>query len=55
MPAISVFALTLMQTGGTTPARGGFGHGTGLAIVIVVALIVGLVLLAIILAGRRRR
>ena len=54
MPATPVFALALVQTGGTTPARGGFGYGAGLTLVILVAMIVGLVLIGLFRAGRRR-
>jgi hypothetical protein len=54
MPIHLSYALAMMQTGGTIPARGGFGYGAGLAVVILVAFIVGLVLLALIRAGQRR-
>lgn len=55
MFAESLCALAMLQKGGTTPAIGGFGYGAGLAIVIMLAVIGGLVFAAIIFAGRRRR
>ncbi|HUA99994.1 MAG TPA: hypothetical protein VMA34_16795 [Terracidiphilus sp.] len=54
MPALPVLALALVQTGGTTPARGRFGYGAGLILVVVVAMIVGLVLIGLIRAGQKR-
>ncbi|MGH9606192.1 MAG: hypothetical protein ACRD3N_10905 [Terracidiphilus sp.] len=54
MAALSLSFLALARTGGTTPAKGGFGYGAGLILVILVTLVVGLVLIALIRAGRRR-
>ena len=55
MPTDPIDFLALVQAGGTKPLEGKFDYGAGLAIVVVVAFIVGLVLVALLLAGRRRR
>ena len=55
MPIDPTYVLTLVQTGGTNPLAGKFGHGAGLILLIIVAFLTGLVLLALLLAGRKRR
>lgn len=55
MPAMSHHFLVLVQQGGTAPAMGGFGYGSGLILLVVVAVIVGFVVLALFRAGGRRR
>ncbi|MGH9599059.1 MAG: hypothetical protein ACRD27_04300 [Terracidiphilus sp.] len=55
MSPLSHSELILVQIGGTTRAPGRFGHGAGLILVVVVAIVVGLVTVALIRAGRNRR
>ncbi len=55
MHSVPLHILALVQTGGTTPAVGGFGYGAGLGLVILVILIVVFVTVALIRAGKRGR
>ena len=55
MSALPSHLMALVQTGGTTPAVGGFGSGAGLGLVILVIVIVDFVAIALVRAGKRNR
>ena len=53
MSDLPLHAIALIKRGGTTPEIGGFGHGSGLILMIVAAVMVGFVFVALFRAGRR--